>query len=115
MINIKLDINRTAGFINKDEISSFQEEINEKHAQLINKTGKGNDFLGWVDLPSSITSEFLDQIKADADKLAAKADVFVVIGIGGSYLGARAVIEALQHQFSFLIPGNTPKIVYAGS
>jgi glucose-6-phosphate isomerase len=114
MINIKLDINRTAGFINKEEISSFQEEINEKHAQLINKTGKGNDFLGWVDLPSSITSEFLDQIKADADKLAAKADVFVVIGIGGSYLGARAVIEALQHQFSFLIPGNTPKIVYAG-
>jgi len=114
MINIKLDINRATDFISKEEVSAFQAEINEKHAQLLNKTGKGNDFLGWVDLPSSISTKFLDEIKADADKLAAKADVFVVIGIGGSYLGARAVIEALQHQFSMLMNSDRPKIVYAG-
>lgn len=114
MINIRLDINRAMNFISKEEVSSFQTEINKKHAQLINKTGKGYDFLGWVDLPSSITTEFLNEIKADADKLAAKSDIFVVIGIGGSYLGARAIIEALQHQFSFMMNSDRPKIVYAG-
>jgi len=114
MINIRLDINRAMDFISKEEVSSFQTEINKKHAQLINKTGKGYDFLGWVDLPSSITTEFLNEIKADADKLAAKSDIFVVVGIGGSYLGARAIIEALQHQFSFMMNSDRPKIVYAG-
>lgn len=114
MINIQLDINRALDFIKKEEVDSFQNEIDQKHAQLLDKTGKGNDFLGWVGLPSSITTEFLDEVKADADRMAAKADVFVVIGIGGSYLGSRAVIEALQHQFSALIDTDRPKIIYAG-
>lgn len=114
MINIKLDISRSLDFITKEEVLAFQSEINQHHANLLNKTGKGNDFLGWVDLPSSITTEFLDEIKKDADTLAAKADVFVVIGIGGSYLGARAVIEALQHQFSAFLQSDRPKIIYAG-
>ena len=114
MINIKLDINRTLDFITKENIDAFQDTIDTSHSQLLNKTGKGNDFLGWVDLPSSISTEFLDEIKADADRMAKKAEIFVVIGIGGSYLGARAVIESLQHQFAAFKKTDRPKIVYAG-
>ena len=66
------------------------------------KTGKGNDFLGWVKLPSSIHDNDLKEIKATANNLAGKTDVIVVIGIGGSYLGTRAVSEALSHSFLHL-------------
>ena len=100
MINIQLDINRALSFVSKEQINAFQESINKNHQNLLNKTSKGNEFLGWVDLPSSLSEEFLNEIKADADKMAKKAEVFVVIGIGGSYLGSRAVIESLQHQFA---------------
>lgn len=114
MININLDISRALDFVKKEDINAFQDVINKNHQSLLNKTGKGNDFLGWVDLPSSITTEFLDEIKADADRMAAKAKVFVVIGIGGSYLGARAVIEALQHQFKSYVNSDRPQVIYAG-
>jgi len=114
MINIQLDINRALGFVNQEQIDAFQETINSNHQNLLNKTGKGDDFLGWVDLPTSLSKEFLDEIKADADRMAKKADIFVVIGIGGSYLGSRAVIESLQHQFASFIKTDRPKIVYAG-
>jgi len=114
MININLDISRALSFVNKEEIDAFQEAITKNHENLLEKKGKGNDFLGWVDLPSSITNEFLDEIQADADRMAAKAKIFVVIGIGGSYLGARAVIEALQHQFAVLQNSDRPKVIYAG-
>jgi len=114
MINIQLDISRALGFVNKEQINAFQKSININHQNLLNKTGKGDDFLGWVDLPSSISEEFLNEIKADADKMAQKAEVFVVIGIGGSYLGSRAVIESLQHQFAAFQKSDRPKIVYAG-
>ncbi|NPD46282.1 MULTISPECIES: glucose-6-phosphate isomerase [unclassified Lentimicrobium] len=114
MININLDISRALDFVKKEDINAFQDVINKNHQNLLNKTGKGDDFLGWVDLPSSISTEFLDEIKADADKMAAKAKVFVVIGIGGSYLGARAVIEALQHQFKGFVKSDRPQVIYAG-
>ena len=114
MINIQLDINRALGFVSKEQINAFQNNLSKHHENLLNKTGKGDDFLGWVDLPSSLSTEFLDEIKADADALAKKADVFVVIGIGGSYLGSRAVIESLQHQFSAFQKSDRPKIIYAG-
>ncbi len=114
MINIDLDISRALEFISKEQIYDFQEVIDKSHQQLLNKTGKGNDFLGWVDLPTSISSSFLDEIQADADRITKKADVFVVIGIGGSYLGARAVIESLQHQFASFQNSDRPKIIYAG-
>ena len=114
MINIKLNIDRALGSVSKEQINAFQETINSHHQNLLNKTGKGDDFLGWVDLPTSLSKEFLDEIKADADRMAKKADVFVVIGIGGSYLGSRAIIESLQHQFSAFQKSDRPKIVYAG-
>jgi len=114
MININLDISRALDFIKKVDIDAFQDIINKNHENLLEKKGKGNDFLGWVDLPSSITNEFLDEIQADANRMAAKAKIFVVIGIGGSYLGARAVIEGLQHQFSAFQNTDRPKVIYAG-
>lgn len=114
MININLDVSRVLDFVKMEDIKAFQEVIDKNHKNLLDKTGKGDDFLGWVDLPSKITTEFLDEIKADADRMAAKAKVFVVIGIGGSYLGARAVIEALQHQFKGFVASDRPQVIYAG-
>lgn len=79
------------------------------------KSGKGNDFLGWVDLPQEMSEQEITDIEQCAAKLASKSDVVVVIGIGGSYLGARAVIEALQHSFRPMLPANAPTILYAGN
>ncbi len=84
------------------------------HKAVIEKTGKGNEFLGWVDLPSEIDEELINSIENIASKIREKAEVFVVMGIGGSYLGARAVIEALSNNFALLSPGKNPVIVYAG-
>ncbi len=114
MINIQLDINRALDFISKEQINAFQNTIDSNHKNLLNKTGKGDDFLGWVDLPTSLSTTFLDEIKEDADRLAKKVEIFVVIGIGGSYLGSRAIIESLQHQFIAFQKSDRPKIVYAG-
>ena len=81
------------------------------HEALENGTSKGNDFLGWLHLPSSITAEFIADMQQTADALRENCDVIVVAGIGGSYLGARAVIEALKNQFVEL----TPRILFAGN
>jgi glucose-6-phosphate isomerase len=114
-MSIKINIQRVLDFASKEEIFSLQEEMNQHHKAVLNKTGKGNDFLGWVDLPSSISDDLLNSIETVAANLRKKAEVFVVIGIGGSYLGARAVIEALNHNFAALGPDkNKPIILYAG-
>lgn len=81
----------------------------------VQKTGRGNDFLGWVDLPAEITEQSLTSIEQCASQLSAKAEVVVVIGIGGSYLGARAVIEAMQHTFRPLVNDKRPLVLYAGN
>ncbi len=116
MKNISIDISKTLGFIAHDEIYSLQPEINKHHRALLEKTGKGNDFLGWVDLPSSISEELLNKIEADAKRINEIAEIFVVIGIGGSYLGARTVIDALSNQFAGLQNDRKhPYIIYAGN
>lgn len=114
MINIKLSVDAAKPFVSSEQINAFQNEVNEAHQALLEKTAAGNEFLGWVDLPSSIEESFLDDILAQAKAIAQKAEVYVVIGIGGSYLGARAVIEALQNHFSLMMPGKYPQIIYAG-
>lgn len=114
MINIQLNVDAADSFFQNNEPQSLYSQIENAHQALINKSGAGNDFLGWVDLPSSIEESFLDEIISDAKKMASKAEVFVVVGIGGSYLGARAVIEALQHHFNSLMPSKAPQILYAG-
>lgn len=114
MINIKLSVDSVKPFISEAQIDQFQDKISAAHKALYEKTAAGNEFLGWVNLPSSIEDSFLDEILSHAKTISKMAEVYVVIGIGGSYLGTRAVIEALQHHFSLMLPGNFPQIIYAG-
>lgn len=115
MNSVKVDISRVSAFIDPGKINAYEAQMQKNHAAVLNKTGKGNDFLGWVDLPSNIDDELIKNIEASAAKMQDKADLFVVIGIGGSYLGARAVIEALQNNFAALQSNRkNPFIIYAG-
>lgn len=115
MINLKIDIKNVPGFIEKEKIYSFQNEINKHFDTIYNKTSRGNDFLGWVDLPSEISQQLIDDILNTAKKVKSIAEVYIVIGIGGSYLGARAVIEALGHQFYELKKKQEfPLVLFAG-
>ena len=102
MGNIKLDYSKTLSFIREDDILSFQTEIESHIKALYNKTGKGSDFLGWVNLPSSISFEDIKEIEDTASIFKNNCDIVVVIGIGGSYLGAKAVIDALNDNFAQL-------------
>ena len=96
---IKLDVTKAACFLKEGAVESFEPKVAEAQQALEAGTCPGNDFLGWLHLPSSITPAFLDELQACADSLRANCDAIVVAGIGGSYLGARAVIEALSSCF----------------
>ncbi len=114
MKNIALNIDKTAGFIAEGAVKAYASKVQEAMEMLEKGTGLGNDFLGWLHLPSSITEEHLNDIQATADTLRELCDVVVVAGIGGSYLGARAVIEALSNNFHCYLKSNNPAIIYAG-
>ncbi len=111
---ISLNIDFTKEFISEKEISKISVEVLENFEKLKEGSGQGNEFLGWIDLPEHKDAKCLSRITALAEKLKAKTDIVIVIGIGGSYLGARAVIEALQSPFSNLMDSDNPQIVYAG-
>jgi len=113
MINLKFDYNKALPFVQKKQIFDFQDEINNHFKAVFNKTGRGNDYLGWVDLPDRVDENQILKIEQAAVSLKQKSDVFVVVGIGGSYLGARAVIEALSHQFQYF-DNRKPIVMYAG-
>ena len=110
---MKLELNHTYSFIGKENMQSYESAIASTYNTIFNKTGAGNDFLGWVNLPSEIDESLIADIEQTAAALRKKSEVFVVIGIGGSYLGARAVIEALQNHFAPLTDAK-PLVVYAG-
>jgi glucose-6-phosphate isomerase len=114
MIDLKFNYEHALGFVSKDEIFAFQDEIDSHYDNIYNKTGKGNDFLGWVTLPDELDEAFLGEIEATADAIRSKSEVAVVIGIGGSYLGARAVIDALSDHFASLKNDSLTTVVYAG-
>ncbi|MBP3715003.1 MAG: glucose-6-phosphate isomerase [Phocaeicola sp.] len=115
MKKMVLNIDKVTGFIPKETIAAFEPQVKACMETLENGTGKGNDFLGWLHLPTSLTAEHLADIKATANTLRENCDIVVVAGIGGSYLGARAVIEALSNSFEWLkTQKNGPVIVYAG-
>lgn len=100
-------LNIENSFVTREEIESYKDKVHEAHRKLHDGTGEGSDFLGWVNL--RVSSEELTKIKNAAKKIREKSDVLIVIGIGGSYLGARAVIEALSHNF------NPKKVLFAGN
>ncbi|ASB48891.1 glucose-6-phosphate isomerase [Alkalitalea saponilacus] len=115
MQKISIDIQKTGGFISLDEVKKQAGNVLACQQKLHDKSGAGNDFLGWMELPEAITSEELKTIKATADRLSEQSDVVVVTGIGGSYLGARAVIDALSNSFDFLMADRKrPVVLYAG-
>jgi glucose-6-phosphate isomerase len=117
MTGLKLNLAKARDFISDNEMALFESEIELHRTNIYNKTGRGNDFLGWVDLPSSITEKLLLQLEADAQKIQQQSDLVVVCGIGGSYLGARAVIDALSSPFSALQTKEerkAPLVIYAG-
>ena len=110
---MKIDLTHTSPFLDTSLVKALENRIPEVYETIFQKTGAGNDFLGWVNLPSEIDENLLADIEKTAADLRKKSEIFVVIGIGGSYLGARAVIEALQNHFAPLT-GEQPLIVYAG-
>ena len=113
---IKLDISKVAPFVSAETINAYAPRVAEVQKALEAGTCPGNDFLGWLHLPSSITPEFLADIKATAATLRSECDAVVVAGIGGSYLGAKAVIEALSNSFEWLVrDGKSPAILFAGN
>ena len=115
MENITLKFDKTFDFISKEAVNVYADALKMHNEALHNKTGKGNDFLGWVNLPSSISEADLADYEATAKALQAKKiELFVVVGIGGSYLGAKAVVDALSDSFAQLKGGDKPLIVFAG-
>ena len=110
---MKIDLTHATPFLEKKIVEELESRVSDTYKTIYGKTGAGNDFLGWVNLPSEIDENLLSDIENTAAELRRKSEIFVVIGIGGSYLGARAVIEALQNHFAPLA-GERPLIVYAG-
>lgn len=117
MKKINLDYSKIFKFIDENELQSIKVEVEKAARVLEEKSGKGNDFLGWLDLPINYDKEEFTRIKKVAEKIKSDSEVLIVVGIGGSYLGARAVIEALSHSFyNSLSKSNrkTPEIYFAG-
>lgn len=118
MERIKFDYSKALPFVSEREVAYFENFVRSAHDMLHNKTGAGNDFVGWVDLPVNYDREEFARIKAAAEKIKSDSDALVVIGIGGSYLGARAAIEMLSHSFHNLMPKskrNAPEIYFVGN
>ena len=115
MKNITLNIEKALGFVSKDQVFAQEAKANECIATLHNGNGAGNDFLGWLHLPSSITEEEIADIENTANLLRSKCEIVVAIGIGGSYLGTRAVVEAMNNSFDWLQKDRkNPIMLYAG-
>ena len=112
---MQLHINNATQFLAEGMIEKYEPQVKAAQQALEDGTCAGNDFLGWLHLPSSITPEFIEEINKTADILRKECDAIVVAGIGGSYLGAKAVISALDDNFTWLKPSDSPRILFAGN
>lgn len=115
---VTFDYSLTKGFISEDEVKAMEKIVKDAKEVLVGKTGAGNDFLGWIDLPVDYDKEEFARIEAAAKKIQSDSEVLLVIGIGGSYLGARAAIEFLRHGFYNSVSKEirkTPEIYYCGN
>ncbi|WP_371069361.1 glucose-6-phosphate isomerase [Sediminibacillus sp. JSM 1682029] len=118
MTHISFEYERALSFFGKHEIDYLQEPVKLAHQDLHNQTGAGSDFLGWLDLPENYDKEEFSRIKKAAEKIKSDSDVLLVIGIGGSYLGARAAIEMLNHSFYNELTKEqrgTPQVFFVGN
>jgi glucose-6-phosphate isomerase len=118
MSKVSFDYSKASAFISDEEVSYMEKLVAGAKEQLVSKTGAGNDFVGWIDLPVDYDKEEFARIKKAAQKIQSDSEVLVVIGIGGSYLGARAAIEFLRHGFYNNLSKEvrkTPEIYYAGN
>ena len=116
MIQLKFSYKNALNFVGKQDIFKYQEAIDSHFLAIRERTGRGNDFLGWTDLPSAIDEALIGKIEAAAIRFREKSEVSVVVGIGGSYLGARAVIEALSPHFNLLKKkAGNPVMLFAGN
>ena len=118
MAKVTLDYSKTAKFIRPDEVKAFSRIAAVAKDVLVSRTGEGNDFLGWIDLPVDYDKEEFARIKKAAAKIQSDSEVLLVIGIGGSYLGARAAIEFLRHGFYNNVSKEirkTPEIYFVGN
>jgi len=118
MNKIKFNYSKALDFFAKEEVDTLQPYVDVAHEMLHEKTGPGNDFLGWIDLPNNYDKEEFARIKKAAEKIQSDSDVLVVIGIGGSYLGARAAIECLGHSFRNSLSKDdrkAPEVYFAGN
>lgn len=112
-MTISFDYSNALSFIQQHEVDHFSEFVNVAHRMLHEKQGPGSDYLGWVNLPLEYDREEFARIKEAAKRIRGNSDALVVIGIGGSYLGARSAIEALSHTFHNQMKGNT-EVYFAG-
>ena len=118
MSELLFDYSKALEFVSQEEIDNFESTVNLAKETLINKKGAGADFLGWLDLPVNYDKEEFERIKKAAKKIQSDSEVLVVIGIGGSYLGAKACIEALSHSFYALLDKTKrpyPHILFCGN
>ncbi len=115
---VQFDYSKTSAFISDEEINNMKKQTLAAKEELVNRTGAGNDFLGWIDLPVNYDKEEFVRIKKAAEKIQGDSEVLLVIGIGGSYLGARAAIEFLRHSFYNVLDKSvrrTPEIYFCGN
>ena len=115
---VTFDYSKVSGFVKDTEVESMKKIVAAAKEELVSRGGAGNDFLGWIDLPTDYDKEEFARIKKAAEKIKSDSEVLVVIGIGGSYLGARAAIEFLRHNFYNMAPKSvrkTPEIYFAGN
>ncbi|MDA1674694.1 glucose-6-phosphate isomerase [Bacillus cereus group sp. TH152-1LC] len=118
MTHIQFDYTKALTFLNEHEVTYLQGAVRTAHEAIHNKTGAGSDFLGWVDLPTAYDRDEFARIQKAAEKIKSDSDILLVIGIGGSYLGARAAIEMLNHSFYNVLPKEerkTPQIIFVGN
>ena len=117
--SISFDYSNAMFMVSEEDIAAMKERVLEAKKTLLDRSGEGNDFLGWIDLPVNYDKEEFARIKAAAKKIQSDSDILIVIGIGGSYLGARAAIEALRHTFYNVIDKDmrqgTPEIYFCGN
>ncbi|RJE91257.1 glucose-6-phosphate isomerase [Paenibacillus sp. 1011MAR3C5] len=115
---VKFDYSKALSFVGQHEIDYLTDQVRVAHDQLHNGTGAGSDYLGWIDLPTNYDKEEFARIKKASEKIQSDSEVLIVIGIGGSYLGARAAIEMLSHSFYNVLPKEqrkTPQVLFAGN